>query len=232
MRAALVLYSSPSATGNRGIHVLLGKGAHGLTTLGGRVQPRETWIDCLVRELIEETRGILDYSNCRDMLLVSPTRIIEFDNCAYVFCPTTLETLGNIAKQFPETKSPHVVCNEMSSLEVVSIDNLMESLIESLITSRADRPTCAKKFESMFLTIGFDLMRGNTWNHITMNINEEVTMFKSVSSLPPVVCLTAIDRGLPVVYGFIEKHGLFITDQCYFERKNRRLYRSGWHNIG
>lgn len=220
-RAALILYTNDSDT----TYVLLGKGSNGLTTLGGRTQHREVWLNCLIRELQEETRGLLDYSNHPEIFLTKPAQIIESSNCAYVFFPSTLDSLKRIAKKFPETSSDRLVCNEMLSLEIVSVD----TLIIDRITTRSI--PCAPMFETMFLNIGYDTLKGNTCNYTTANVSIEADMFQPIGSLPSIICLTPIDHGLPVVYGFSPSQGLFITDQFYLEEKGRRLFRSGWKSI-
>ena len=253
------------------VYALFGNGFKGLTSLGGRISPRETWLDCLVRELKEETRDILDYTYCKDIFLSSPAQTINFDNCAYVFYPTTLETLRRISEDFPKTSSTRAVCNEMRSLEVINIDALIINLQQSMITDRPQEdttstqvneaqtaprdfpsaeaehkstttnPVCVPEFQSMFITVGYDILKnilrenypGQTFlgrNCITRDFNMEVNLATPVNSLPPVICLTPINHGLPVIYG-TTKDGLYITDQFYLEEKSRRLFRSGWHPI-
>jgi 8-oxo-dGTP pyrophosphatase MutT (NUDIX family) len=220
-RAALILYSKQ---GDK-ISMLLGDGARGLTTLGGRTKPKEHWIDCLVREVKEETRGILDYALCKKMFLFPPSQTVISDNCAYVFHPVDLSVLTGVAEQFPLTSSPESVCNEMSSLKVVDIDHL----IEDLVVNEIETMTCNPRFKIMFMNVGYDTLRGNTFNFITENTNIDADLSHQISDIPPVICLTPINHGLPVVYGFSRSHTLFITDQFYFERDGRRLFRSGWH---
>jgi len=267
------------------VYALFGRGSAGLTSLGGRTNLHENWLDCLVRELKEETRDVLDYSLCKDMFLTSPTQAINFNNCAYVFYPTSLETLRGISEAFPKTSSNRSVCNEMLSLEVIDIDTLIINLVEShspprvspnrvssllqeegIVTPsktslstggtacsaavscasletpivRMGDYSCAPVFQSMFMSVGYDVLKSNAresqWNHTfvgrnftTQNVNVEVELTKPIREIPPIVCLTPINHGLPVIYG--TAGGLFITDQFYLEEKGRRLFRSGWYSI-
>lgn len=227
-RAALILYSIR----DDGIFILLGSGANGLTTLGGRTEPSEMWLDCLIREIKEETRGILDYSKCKKMFLSPPTKVVIYGNCAYAFYPTEMSVLIDTAKEFLHTKSSQTVCNEMASLEIISIDELIEELVRQY-NSDADtlvpRIVCSPAFRSMFLDMGYDTLKGNICNFITENVSIEADMFCKINELPQMICLTPIDHKLPAIYGHSRTQGVFITDQFYFERNGMRLFRSGWH---
>lgn len=217
-RAALILYS-PATTGRERC-ALFGKGRSGITTLGGRIAPGETWLDCLVRELIEETRGILNYSLYKDIFITAPHKC--YDQCVYVFYETTYERLVAIAQEFPLTTSTRDVCNEMCSLEVCPIDDLLRDMIVY------KKQRYNEVFHSMFLTVGYDTLKGNTCNHITAKIDLEGELHVPISRLPRVVCLTPIRRDVPIVYGTILSKGLIITDQYYMDEDDRRLFRSGY----
>jgi hypothetical protein len=220
-RAAMILYSSVSS--ERGICALFGVGANGLTTLGGRKSAHETWVDCLIRELIEETRGILDYSLYNEIFLTAKN--FYFDQCIYVLIETSYETLRDISLEFPRTSSSREVCNELSSLEVCLIDDL----IKDMIIDKKRRYN--ENFLSMFLTVGYDTLKGNTWNYMSSKIDLNVVLEVPISQIPKVVCLTPINRGTPVIYGTIPPKRLFITDQMYLREGNKFLYRSGWKEI-
>jgi hypothetical protein len=127
--------------------------------------------------------------------------------------------------RFPHTSSTSAVCNEMSSLKIVEID----TLIEDLVINEEENMTCHPTFKTMFMKIGYDTLKGNTCNFATDTLNIEAELTCQISDIPPIVCLTPIRHKLPVIYGFSQIHGLFITDQFYFEKDGRRLFRSGWY---
>lgn len=224
-RTALILHATHSGQ----VFALFGKSRTGITTIGGRIGRGENWLDCLVRELNEETRGILNYSLHKEIFLTK--RCICFDQCMYVFYQTTYEKLVSVSERFPLTTSVRDVCNEMLSLEVCSIDELIIDILVTQSSQRKFRYNDA--FQSMFLTIGYDLLKGNTCNHITTTIDLEAEISVLIASLPRVVCLTAIPDNLPMIYGVIPSKKLYITDQFFSESKNesgeiKRLFRSGW----
>jgi 8-oxo-dGTP pyrophosphatase MutT (NUDIX family) len=220
-RAALVLFNKTDEK----THVLLGKGANGLTTLGGRTRSKESWIDCLVREVKEETRGILDYAECKRILQLPPAQAVAIDNCAYVFFPVELSVMKETAERFIHIRVEDEAWNEMSSIEIVDIDWLIEELVVGdALGSSVFNPT----FKEMFLDIGYDVIRGNACNYITENVAIEAEISCRISEIPRTICLSPINDKLPVVYGFSKAKGLYITDQYYMQRNGKRLFRSGW----
>jgi 8-oxo-dGTP pyrophosphatase MutT (NUDIX family) len=229
-RSALILYcpaeprdqtAKASGMGNASkVCALFGRGRSGLTTLGGRISSGETWLDCLVRELIEETRGILNYSLYKEIFQTA--RNFCFDQCIYVLFETTYDVLVSIAAQFPFTTSGRDVCNEMLSLEVCPIDDL----IKDMVVERKNRYN--ETFQNMFLTIGYDTLKGNTCNHLVSRIDLDAEIYTPISRLPRVVCLTPIKKDIPIVYGTILSRNLYITDQYYLDDGERRLFRSGY----
>jgi 8-oxo-dGTP pyrophosphatase MutT (NUDIX family) len=225
-RAALILYTKEDGK----TFALLGKNANGLTSLGGRSNTRETWIDCLVRELKEETRGILDYSECKKMLQIQPGRTVITDNCAYVFYPVPMSVLRETSEKFPLTSSPNPHCNEMSSLEIVEIDSLIEDIIMHETTETESHILCNPTFKAMFMNIGYDVLKGNICNFFTENVGIEFELSCRISDLPHTICLTPINDRLPIVYGYSKSKSLFITEQFYLEQGGRKLFRSGWHH--
>jgi 8-oxo-dGTP pyrophosphatase MutT (NUDIX family) len=215
-RAALILYSKDSTK----THILLGKGKSGLTTIGGRTKPGENKYDCMVREVKEETRGLLDYTSSKEIFMSCET--LEYDKCLYAFIETDLRTLEGIANEFPKTFSNNDDCNELSALIVVNIDELIKDMVVSKLIS------CTICFRDMFMNVGYDRLKGNFCNYNATQMSIIVDLYVKISELPLYICLTPFKDNLPVVYGSIPSRGLFITDQYYLEEGEKRLFRFGF----
>lgn len=226
-RSALILYSDlPTGVdgSERKTLILLGKGVRGLTTIGGRAVPGESWLDCLVREVREETRGLLDYGACKNMFLSPPARAVVYSNCVYILYPADPRALMEVASKFLSTTSSLPDSDEMSELCVVSASNVIEELVCSPRTNIYN-----PLFRAMFMDVGFDALWGNNCNRFTDTLNIEVKHCSAIWHFPPIVCVAPFDDNFPRIYAYSENEVLFVTDQYYFSRSGRRLFRNGWH---
>lgn len=224
-RSALLLYHIVQGD----VYVLLGMGdgarLSGLTTIGGRpINESETEIECLVREVFEETRGLLDYSSCPEIFLMN--KHIRYDSCFYSFMEVKKSMLEKLCSDFTKTSSHKKVCNELLSLELLSSKELIRDIVESRNGCRS-KWTYNDTFRKMFLDVGFDTLHNNKHNYITEEIGLPVHLLSPIDRIPSMVSLQTKKDLLKNVYGTIQrfKAGItvFIGDQFYFEDTDDEL---------
>lgn len=226
-RSALILFS----TTNHHVHLLIGVNRGSLTTIGGRRQERESELDCLIREVKEETKKIIDYTMCHELL--SMAIIKRYNSCYYAFLETDLPNLLEIREEFSKTTALEPECNELSSLEVVELDKFVEELIVGS-SKPANGFLCRAELKMMMLDVGFDIMKkrrvGNNSpiNYFSSQMSVKVDLYCPVAEVPLIISVFPFNKNLPRVYGVILMNGCYISDQFFFEEPDRILYRSGW----
>jgi len=218
-RSALILFSPWSA--DKSAMMLIAKNkSNCLTTIGGRKESGETEILCLIREVLEETKGVIDYRNYPEFLSKAIPR--KFKNCQYYFLETSLQNLLERQKDFTKATSDRAVCNELNSLEVMSIEDLAEDFIVNKSIPAHD------EFTEMFLDIGFDTIANRRTTYFTHNIGARVDLRVPIYTLPKLVSVSLFPKGLPIIYGVIIPNGTYITEQYYFRNEKGSLFRSGF----
>lgn len=222
-RSALILYTNEEI-GTDGTFkspsILVGVNQGEITTIGGRREGKETEQLCLIREVREETKEVLDYSNCPEVL--SAAIIRKYNRCQYYFLKTSLKNLIRIREKFLVTTSDKAVSNELSSIEILDIEKLIEDLVVHKVNSY--KPD----FENMFLDIGFDTIVGRRINYMSNTIAAKVDQAVPTSRIPSMISVFPFPNDLPIIYGVILPYRLFITDQFYFQKDGKRLFRSGF----
>lgn len=235
-RSGLILYcemnSSPMYKGYKEIYMLLGCGSSGITTIGGR-STTESDIDRLVREANEETRGILNYLICSEIFIEctmaginGPNKGINFDGCFYYMIKTDMKILKQLCDEFPTTSSNRTVCNELSSLKIISTNDVIRYMVSLIPT------TCSlysATFQKMFMTVGFDILHNNRHNKKAETININAEIYVPIKDIPTFISIRPFPTLLPTVYGIIQKDGfnLYIGEQFYYETESDIVYRSG-----
>lgn len=218
-RSAFIAFSPWTA--ERPAMILVGKNrSNCLTTIGGRKENGETEQLCLIREVLEETKGVINFHQYPELLSSAIMR--KYENCQYYFTETTYEVLLNVQEEFKLASSDRDVCNELNSLEVVSIETLAEDFIVN--KSIPAHPN----FQNMFLDIGFDTIVKRRTTYFVKNIGARVDLKVAIDAIPKIVSVFPTQRGLPIVYGIVIPNGIFITDQYYFRNERGMLFRNGF----
>jgi 8-oxo-dGTP pyrophosphatase MutT (NUDIX family) len=221
-RSALILYSIERSTTSNRITIFAGVNQGELTSIGGRKEARESEMECLIREIKEETKDIVDYTNCPEILSTALSRKCNgfYDVCV----ETTRERMTEIREQFLSTISGKRESNELSSLELIDLDQLIKSYI--LKKDPPSRPD----FKKMLLDVGYDAIVSRfdrKINYYTDKMNIRVNFYAKIGDLPEIVSMVMFNDNLPNVYAKIQSNGFFITDQYYFEDREGRWFRSG-----
>lgn len=168
-RSALILYSKIyTETKEEKIHILIGMGDKGLTSIGGRREQNDkTDIDCLIREVKEETRGILDYSLIPETFSnKEECEKVSYQSCLYAFLQTSHEKLLKIKDIFQNKEAGRSVEMELSSLIVADINDLLIDIIK-----KRNNYQFNPVFKDMFLNMGFDELKNIRWNYLSEKLN-------------------------------------------------------------
>jgi 8-oxo-dGTP pyrophosphatase MutT (NUDIX family) len=216
-RSALILYAEEG-----GITIFAGINQGDLTTIGGRRETRESEMDCLIREIKEETRDIIDYTNCPEILASALSR--KHNGCFYVFVKTTVERMIAIREQFLKTVSERRESNELSSLELIDLKELIRNYIQN------KGPPSRPEFRNMILDIGYDTLcpPERKINHFTDKMNIRAVIHVPIANIPHIVSLFMFNEGLPNIYGITQTNNFFISDQYFFTDKHGRWFRCGF----
>lgn len=236
-RSALMLYSLVDDK----VFLLLGVNRKQLTTIGGRRQEKENEMDCLIREIREETKRVIDYTNCPDFLSIATMK--RYNLCFYAFLETSHQNLQRICYEFSKATASDPESNELSSLEIINLDEFVEKAIVIGETSQhriADGTsiTARPELRRMILDIGFDVLRKKRTskteshllpiNYFSSQMSVKVELFCPVSEVPMIVSVSPFNRDLPHVYGIVLPSGCYISDQFFLDEPRRTLYRTGW----
>ncbi len=219
-RSALILFSETIVDSKKITHVLLGNGSNGLTTIGGRKKLGENDVGCLIREISEETRNLLDYSKIPEFFNSKSCNKISFSNCLYVFIQDTYSSLKNISEKYKTTESSTEEGNELKSLDLIDVDDLICDLI-----IEKTRFIYNDTFKTMFLNVGYDKLKKIEWNRQSRKIGVQVDLKESYSAIPEYISLHINDRFLTRIYGKILSNGLLISDQYYGFVRGKHLFR-------
>lgn len=221
-RSAIVLYSK-IFNHKKGIfetYILIGKGSNGFTTIGGRRNKTENKITCLIRELKEETRNILDYSSIPEFFTTNCCDEVVFANCSYFMVPCTYERLLEITEDFEEKPPTCLDSDELSSLNVFEIKDLIWRMVKD------EKFQINPTFEEMYLSVGFDWLSNSHWNKEAKNLNcRDFVSFLPFSDYPPFVSLHPVNSTyVKKEYGIISEN-FVISDQYYGFINNEHLFR-------
>jgi hypothetical protein len=249
-RSALIYYTEVIANNTREVYVMLAKGLSGITTPGGR-SLKETEIDRLVREINEELRGIIDFNDSKELLYECQlngtngnNKSIRYDGCFYCFIKVDMGYMRYVKEQFPKTTSERTVCNELISIEILNIkDIIVDMVCDKYLPlpeefAKVQRCKYTETFERMFMSVGFDLLFGNKHNKPADSIGVPARILEPLDSVPLYVSIRPYRVLMPKVYGIILKgtmvgesivltNDLYIGDQFYFEGDRTMVYRSG-----
>jgi hypothetical protein len=218
-RSALVLYSKifNKENGKFETYILLGYGKNGITSIGGRKNQGESEIGCLIRELNEETKKILDYSRVSDFFTSNACKKLTHSKCSYFMVKCKYEDLFEIQRNFNKLEKTSE--DELSDLNICEISDLIHDVVKNKIQVN-------KTFREMFLSVGFDWFNKSTWNKEISTLSckdfdTEVDYLK----FPAYISLHAPSANyLPVVYGTISKKYL-MSNQYYGFIKGEHLFR-------
>lgn len=222
-RSALILFSETIIDGKKNIHILLGMGREGLTTIGGRRERGDgTDIACLIREVKEESKGILDYSLIPEYFNIKPQcEKISHNNCLYVFSQTSYSKLKEISNSFQNVNSNKTCESELISLEIVEIHDLLIDLVKNQYKFSYN-----KTFKEMFLNAGYDQLKGIIWNKKSKKIIWDVNLNCDISTIPEYISLHPIQLSRKC-YGvaFSKTTNFYIYDQYYGEINGEHIFR-------
>lgn len=220
-RSAIILYSKifNSEKNILETYILVGNGANGYTSIGGRRNKSENKISCLIRELKEETRNILDYSMIPEFFTSNYCNEVVFANCSYFMVPCNYERLYEIGEDFKKTEP--IETDELTSLDIFEIKDLIWNIIKNEAKFQVN-PT----FKEMFLSIGFDWLSNSHWNKEVKNLNcRDFISYTSFLEYPQIVSLhPKHSTYLKKEYGIIGDN-LVISDQYYGVINNEHLFR-------
>lgn len=226
-RAAVIIYT-PHPTDKNDMLILVGVNRFGITSIGGGKEYGEQEIQCTIRECKEETRDLIDFTNCK--VILKQAKTFKHNRCIYYLVPGTFETLVEICKEFPSAKhqsNDNDTSNEMDELRLISINETIKKLV---CNDRSTANLYQPKFAEMFVDIGYDRIKGNVHNHQVLTINMPANLTCHISDLPLIVSISAINYRLPVVYGTVtdETTGatLYISQQLYYDNGNEAVFRN------
>jgi len=230
-RSALILFCvipDPNKPSNKTIKALFGVGNKGITTIGGRSGYQEQEYSCLMRECEEETKELITFSLQPDFFAAHPTHKTEkFAGCLYVFMQTTENNLLNKVNEFSTAKTSKNDSDELAELVLEDIDELICDIIEY------KKKRVNPDFSEMFLSIGYDIIKGNEWNKLKAKLGIEFDNLKPLDLIPTYVSLLPFCKDeqerdlLPVIYGFNTQRKLYLSDQFYTRVNNKYVFRSG-----
>lgn len=227
-RSALVLFSTSL---NKQVHILIGINGGQYTTIGGRRKTNETEIGCLIREVNEETKNVIDYTDSQKLLSIATLR--KYNDCSYYFLETDYQDLVDRREEFSKATANEPESNELTSLEVVQLEAFVEKLI-----CQPDNVPCRTELKNMILDMGFDVMKKRRpapgqlsefpINYQPSQLPIKADLWCDISELPQIVSVFLFNENLPAVYGNITNRGGYLTDQYFFEDQEQILFRSGW----
>lgn len=232
-RMALILYSEIYIDKKKYVHLLLPLSILGenITTFGGgRMHSLETDIECVIREVREESRNILDYNKIFE-LITSTGNMSKFifSSCVYYTMKTSLSNLIKTAKKINNSEQVQTEKDEISCVKIFEIDDLIYDMVKN-----ENKFNFTPRFKEMFLTFGYDFFNKNFFNHETKKLGLRVEYKDSISKIPPIVSLHPSKEGLDKIYfetkiGNPEKiygdFSLYASDQYYGIVKGEKLFR-------
>lgn len=225
-RSALLLFCVDS-TNREKIKVLIGESYTGITSIGGRSWYQENEFACLMRECEEETKELLNYSNQSDFFSIHPIHKIEkYKGCLYVFIQSTEENLEEKVKEFSSAKTNKNNSDELKNLLLVDINDLICDMIKN-------EKKYNTNFLDMFLSVGYDIIKGNEWNKLKTRLGIEFEISSPLDSIPNYVSLLPFNKDhkdrdlLPKVYGYNAQRKLYLSDQFYTRIGDKYVFRSG-----
>lgn len=223
-RSAIIFYSEQHVCGEqKKIYALFGKGDKGITTIGGRKERTDkNDIDCLIREVKEETKGILDYSLIPEYFTLKESERFSFNNCLYILIKINISEMQTICEDFKKAKATKDCEKELNDLEIFNIDVLIFDLVTS------NKFVYNETFKEMFLCVGYDELKKNPWNKQSRKIaNDLVNLNKSYAEFPLYISLHPSDTLPGKIYGKITMKDIifYIYDQYYGKINNKHLFR-------
>lgn len=224
VRVALILYSEILVNNQKKIFVLLPLSVNRcITTFGGRKKNTcETDIECLIRELTEESRGVLDYSKISE-LFNSNKNYTKFSHCGclYIAIQDKYENLKRIKEIIENTKQKASESEEISAVELFDIDELIYDLAKDL-----DKHYYTPAFRDMFLSVGYDFFKKNLCNRETKKIGADVKYYTDIGKIPHYVSLHLMKNNLKNIYCEIYSKGtMYVSDQYYGFINGEHLFR-------
>lgn len=223
-----VLYSKIKINNEVKIYVLLGKQAltNQLTTIGGRkISTRESDMDCVIREMREETKGIIDYTEITEYHSYNNRNKIYYSTSAYYFNQADHETLEHFCDLFDRTDSTDISSMELTSLVLLCIDDVLLDM-----NSESPQMIYNPNFRNMFLGVGYDYLKKNICNHNVTKLGIPIEFAKNItlSQIPEYISFHHTDHSyLPVIYGkTLDKEPLYISNQYYGFIRGKHVFRS------
>ncbi len=211
----------------------------GITTIGGR-STVETEIDRLVREILEELRGIIDYSEHKELLYEcmsngKDNKCIRYDGCYYCFIKVEMEFMESIKAEFPKIQTNRDVCNELSSIEIISTKEIIMDMVSKKQTEYSDkdilifdnfevkRRKYTETFERMFMSVGYDTLHGIHHNKQAEQLNIQAEITSKIQDIPLYVSIRPYKVLMPNVYGIIHKGTVICSKQTQEGEKTETI---------
>lgn len=179
------------------IYVLLGSALGELTTIGGRKKKSESNMKCCSREILEETKGLIDYSPFEYGL--NNGIIYNYAGCSYYVIEAPYEELNEICHTFKTIISDKKECNELNDLILFDIDNLVHMFLNNAIFAK--RELIAFTYEVLYRLLKPIEGRGMP----VSNIQEPVVLSVPLETLPKVVDIVSKTKDGSKVYGRCSK---------------------------
>lgn len=242
-RAAIIIYT-PNPSDANDMLILVGVSRYGITTIGGGKKDNEQEIRCCIRECYEETRHLINFESAR--ILLKQAKTFKYEKCVYYVVPGFYDDMQSYCKEFPNIKiddNPASETNEMLELRMVSANQLIKNFVMQNYTDEDKVHTYTRAFISMFMDVGYDKLRNNAHNHYTININMPVKLNTSLIDLPPIVSVSILKHGLPIIYGMLYNNRndeensdeisdnqqlpvLYMSSQFYYDTPTESVFRN------
>lgn len=242
-RAAIIIHT-PNPLDANDMLILVGVSRYGITTIGGGKKDNEQEIRCCIRECFEETRHLINFESAR--IILKQAKTFKYEKCIYYVVPGFYEDMKSNCEEFSKVRideSPDAETNEMLELRLVSANQLIRNFVMQNYMDESNKHMYTRAFIGMFMDVGYDKLRNNSHNHYTININMPVKLNIPLIDLPPIVSVSIMKHGLPVIYGVLSNNRndeensdeisdsqqlplLYISSQFYYETPTESVFRN------
>ena len=198
-RCALILYDNSK--------ILVGKKEDIYTSIGGRIEHNESDLNCVNREAVEETKGCINYNANKNEL--NNSKQIIYKGCKFYMKYCRESILLQIVEDFKQKVSTRLECNELTSLEIIDINELV---YKAVMFSRL----FILGFRTFVMDIGYAFFKNNDKIKSIYEISSKLIIYKNIDDIPEYVQFSNTMIPGATTYGKFEDDNIYITEQVYY----------------